>query len=104
MKFLPPPAVSVAAEDGLRLVSEGYGGKGLTKEAIARARRLAAGVLVELEGDYSIRRMRNWFRRHAVDKRPRWRERRTPGWVAWQIWGGDAARAWVEAVSRRYLR
>ena len=22
----------------------------------------------------------------------------TPGWVAWQIWGGDAAKRWVDRI------
>lgn len=48
--------------------------------------------------------MRAWFRRHAVDRRPRWKERKTPGWVAWQLWGGYEGRRWVEALVRAHER
>lgn len=97
-RFTPPPAVRANAQEGLRLVGEGYAGRGLTDGAKSRARSLARGVPIDLE---RARMMRAWFARHAVDARPGWRERRTPGWVAWQIWGGTAARHWVEAIVRR---
>lgn len=109
-KFPVPKAVSVAAKDGLRLVDEGYGGKGLTDEALDRARKLARGVPISLyqsrldgsTNKSSAQFMHAWFARHKVDKRPGWRERKTPGWVAWQIWGGDPAKKWVDNIWKKH--
>lgn len=105
-KYPVPKGVQVAAKDGLRLVAEGYGGKGLTDEALDRARKLARGVPIshfQTRPDGSTNKssaqfMHAWFARHKVDKRPGWQERATPGWVAWQIWGGDAAKRWVDRI------
>ena len=105
-KYPVPKGVQVAAKDGLRLVAEGYGGKGLTEEALDRARKLARGVPIshfQTRSDGSTNKssaqfMHAWFARHKVDKRPGWKERATPGWVAWQIWGGDAAKKWVDRI------
>ena len=109
-KFPVPKAVQVAAKDGLRLVQEGYGGKGLTEEAINRARKLSRGVPISLRqtrsdgstNKSSAQFMHAWVARHKVDKRPGWREDKTPGWVAWQIWGGDPAKKWVDQIWKKY--
>ncbi len=101
MKFKPPTSVRKAASNGLQLVAEGYGGRGLTSGAILRARSLARGASIDLK---KARMMRAWFARHASDYRPGWKERKTPGWVAWQIWGGYAAWRWVEGIVRRATR
>lgn len=95
--FVPPPAVRRNAADGLRLFAEGHGGRGLTQGALDRAVDLAHGRSLDLS---LVRMMRAWFARHAVDARPGWQARRTPGWVAWQLWGGDAGRRWVEGIMR----
>lgn len=108
-RYPVPQAVRVAAKDGLRLVDEGYGGKGLTDEALDRARKLARGTpiwLYQTRSDgstnkSSVQFMHAWFARHKVDKRPGWKERATPGWVAWQIWGGDPAKKWVDAIWKK---
>ena len=88
-----PRAVRAVAREGLELHAAGFGGRGLTKGAIVRARRLARGLPITTE---TARMMRGWFRRHVYDARPGWRARKTPGWVAWQLWGGTAAWRWVE--------
>lgn len=93
----PPAGVRRAAAEGLELHRTGYGGRGLTPGAIHRARLLAKGAPIS---EQTAVMMRAWFARHAVDRRPRWAERKTPGFVAWQLWGGDAARAWVQAILR----
>lgn len=90
-----PAGVQKAAREGLELYAEGYGGKGLTEGAVARARSLARGTAISFD---RARMMRAWFRRHAVDRRPDWARDKTPGWVAWQLWGGDAAQRWVERI------
>lgn len=110
LRFPAPRAVQLAAREGLALVHEGYGGRGLTREAIARAKNLARGGSITLTSrsmrgktvKASAQFMAAWFSRHKVDKRPGWRARKTPGWVAWQIWGGDAGRHWVTQLLRRY--
>lgn len=98
--------------EGLRLVDEGYGGKGLTREAIERARNLARGGTISLlqrgAGGRVVKSsaqfMNAWFSRHKVDRRPGWKAQRTPGYVAWQIWGGDAARRWVRDIMRTFAK
>ena len=104
MKFRVPSAVKKAALEGLRLVEQGHAGDGLTLSAIQRARMLAQGKSLELTGDYSVKRMRDWFARHAVDYRPGWEDPPTPGYVAWMIWGGDPAKQFVDRMVERYLR
>ena len=112
LKFTPPAAVRAAAKDGLRLWKEGYGGGGLTDEAINRARKLARGAPISLwqtrpdgsTNKSSAQFMHAWFARHKVDRRPDWEERATPGWVAWQIWGGDPAKKWVDAIMKKHGR
>lgn len=91
--MIPPRAVRTAAREGLALHAQGFGGKGLTQGALARARHLAHGSAIDLS---TARMMRGWFRRHVYDARPGWKARKTPGWVAWQIWGGTAGWRWVE--------
>lgn len=90
-----PAGVAAAAADGLRLVAAGYAGRGLTTGAVMRARVLARGGPVSRE---TVRKMRNWFRRHHVDRRPNWAGIKTPGWVAWQLWGGSAGWRWTERL------
>lgn len=98
--LVPPARVRAAFREGVALVAAGYGGRGLRPQTIAEARAIGwgRGPIPEEK----VRRMVGWFRRHQVDRRPRWRERRTPGWVAWQLWGGSAGWAWAErAVAGR---
>ena len=98
--YLPiPKGVAAAARDGLFLVVEGHAGRGLTRDAVSRAQVLAGR---QGNGEISrttLRMMRNWFRRHHVDRRPSWKARKTPGWVAWQIWGGNAGWRWAERAA-----
>lgn len=98
--YLPiPMGVIDAARDGLRLVAAGHAGRGLTPAAIARARTLAGLQGSGMVSRTTLRMMRNWFRRHHVDRRPSWKTRKTPGWVAWQIWGGNAGWRWAERAA-----
>ena len=42
--------------------------------------------------------------RHAVDKRGRdWSNKAKPsaGYIAWQLWGGDAGRDWINDLRAR---
>lgn len=102
MNLLPPASVRAAFRDGVRLVREGHGGKGLRARTLAEAR--AIGHEHGPVAPEKIRRMVAWFRRHRVDRRPGWEARRTPGWVAWQLWGGDAGWAWAERARAMLVR
>lgn len=103
MKFDIPYAVRAAAALGLRLVEEGHGGKGLTPGAIQRARKLARGTRLDLQGAYSAERMRDWFARHASDWKPGWEHPPTPGYVAWLLWGGDEGKKYVDTIVAMHL-
>lgn len=76
-------------------------GRGGTAVGVARARDIANRR--NLSAD-TVNRMRQFFARHAVDKRAagfRYGERGFPsaGRIAWDLWGGDAGRKW--AMSKR---
>ena len=96
----PPKDVQAACKNGLELQPE-HGGHGLVKETLTWAHKLATGRPVTAQ---KARKMRAWFARHKVDRRPHWDNPPTPGFVAWQLWGGDAGRHWaqrlVEAIDR----
>jgi len=96
--FEVPEAVSVAARDGLRLRRR-YG-RGGTEVGEARAKQLSSGKpLVTLR---DIVYIRSYFQRHAVDKL--WmKDPPSNGWIAWQLWGGDAGRAWAESIYDREM-
>jgi hypothetical protein len=91
----PPPAARKAFARGLKLYEEGRGGDGLQPATIRWARKVVAGEALTEE---KLRKMNAWFARHAVDKRPGWDKagEETPGFVAWLLWGGDAARDWAK--------
>jgi HK97 family phage prohead protease len=92
----PTAGMAAAAKRGLALHEAGRSGDGLKPETVARAGKIAARE--ELTPDH-VREMRAWFRRHKVDKRPDWAKKgaETPGYTAWQLWGGDAAWRFSEA-------
>ena len=97
--FTPPKGVQEAAQQGLDYRRE-YG-RGGTEVGIARARDLSNGRSVSLE---TINRMVSFFARHEENRVPP-SERTLPdggptnGWIAWQLWGGDAGRAWANRIS-----
>lgn len=89
----PPEAVAHAAESGLALRKEH--GRGGTDVGVRRANQLMDR---EALSDRDIKSMYSYFARHAVDKRARrWGDETNPstGYIAWQLWGGDAARDWI---------
>lgn len=91
--FVPPDAVAPSAAEGLRL--RALWGRGGTAVGVARAEGLAAHQ--PLPGR-EMRVIAAWFARFAyLRARPGW-EALPPsaGFIAWQLWGGDAGRAWVE--------
>lgn len=99
----PPAGARKAFAKGLKLYEAGRGGEGLRPETIRWARRVVSG---EALTEAKLRKMNAWFARHAVDRKAGWDKagEETPGYVAWLLWGGDAARAWskrkVEELDR----
>ena len=74
--------------------------RGGTLVGVARARDIAAGK--NLPAD-TVLRMRSYFARHEVDKeavgfRPGEDGFPSAGRIAWALWGGDPAKAWVESI------
>ena len=91
----PPATVAAAARRGLELRAE-YG-RGGTAVGVARARDLSNRRELSLE---TIKRMVNYFTRHAVDleapaARPGHPDYPSPGRIAWDLWGGAPGRAWA---------
>ena len=95
-KYSPPKGAQTAAKRALAWIADGKAGSGFTSTGRARAAQLARG------GDVSeavAKRMKSYFARHAVDKKAKgFRSGEegypSPGRVAWDAWGGDAAASW----------
>jgi len=100
--FVPPKAVADAASLGLELRREF--GRGGTEIGVARARDLSNRRALSAD---TIKRMRSYFARHAVDAEAKgsesrgfWEDSENPsaGWIAWLLWGGDPGRDWAEEL------
>jgi len=89
--FSVPKAVKDNLKRGLELNEEGHSGDGLKPETVAWARRMVNGENISPE---KARAMRAWLARHEVDRKPDWATEKTPGYVAWMLWGGDDAVGW----------
>lgn len=90
----PTAGMAAAARRGLKLHADGKSGDGLKPETVARANRLAKRE--QMNEDW-VREMNAWFARHeSASKSPGWDTpgAEKPGFVAWQLWGGNAARGW----------
>lgn len=99
-KYQPPEGVQNAAKRALRWISEGKAGKGFTSVGRRRAQQLASGKAVTRD---TVARMRSYFGRHTVDKKAEGfnageKGFPSPGRVAWDAWGGDAGKAWVNRL------
>ena len=93
----PTAGMAAAARRGLRLHEEGKSGDGLKPETVARANKLAARE--NMNEDW-VREMNAWFARHeSASKSPGWDTPgdEKPGFVAWLLWGGNAAQRWSAA-------
>lgn len=101
--YTPTSGMRAAAQRGLDLISKGKAGGGFEPATATRARKIAAGR--PLSRDH-VMRMHSFFSRHAVDRKPDWGAsgKETPGYVAWQAWGGDAGASWAAAQAARIKR
>jgi hypothetical protein len=99
--FKPPAEVRDAAQAALVLrASLPPSRRAMTAVGLARARDLANGRSVSME---TLLRMRDYFRRHAVDKEGEGWGVDSKGWQAWLGWGGDAGQAWADKIVAEYL-
>lgn len=99
-EYNPPAGVQSAAKRALKWISEGKAGGGFTSVGRRRASQLASGKAVSRD---TVARMKSYFARHAVDKQATGfnageKGFPTPGRVAWDAWGGDAGRTWVNKI------
>jgi HK97 family phage prohead protease len=103
-----PQYIRDAAERGLELNREGYGGDGLTEGTLREARAMARGEM----SDDKVVRANAWGARHAVDlDAPKNTDPEHPEWpgagaVAHYLWGIDPldpgpARRWLEREVER---
>lgn len=109
--YKPPSSVQAAAIRGLALRREqskskkaGLDVKQASQQGIGsgvqRASDLKSGAALS---ESTVRRMKAYFDRHAGDYKldPGKSPREDKGYVAGLLWGGDAGRAWANAVVRR---
>lgn len=100
-KYTPPAGAKSAAQRALKWIAEGKAGSGFTATGRARAAQLARGGQVSRE---VAAKMKAYFARHQVDKKATgFRAGEdgypSPGRVAWDAWGGDAAASWSEKLN-----
>jgi hypothetical protein len=101
ISFVPPRGVRTACARGIALHEQGHGGDGLQPETVAWARRIARGEAVSPE---KATKMNAWFARHATspgEAEARRTDKRSPAWVAWLLWGGNAGRRWARRLVRQ---
>lgn len=99
--YNPPVGVQNAAKRALKWIADGKAGPGFTDTGRKRASQLASGDPVSRD---TVARMKSYFARHAVDKKATGfnsgeKGFPTPGRVAWDAWGGDAGKTWVDRIS-----
>jgi hypothetical protein len=72
--------------------------RGMTAVGLARARDLQNKKALSED---TVRRMKAYFDRHAVDKQGETWDEQGKGWQAWMGWGGDAGQTWATAIVER---
>ena len=100
-EYKVPAGAKAAAKRALKWISEGKAGKGFTSVGRGRARQLATNAMVSRE---TVVKMRAYFARHIVDRKAEGfyasqEGYPSPGRVAWDAWGGDAGRSWVNGLN-----
>lgn len=99
--YKPPAGVQSAAKRALKWIAEGKAGSGFTSVGRKRASQLASGAAVSRD---TVARMKSYFARHTVDKQATGFNAGEKGYpsagrVAWDAWGGDAGKAWVNRIN-----
>lgn len=100
-KYKVPQGVQSAAKRALKWISEGKAGSGFTDVGRRRASQLAGGGSVSRD---TVARMKSYFARHNNDRKAEGfnageKGYPSPGRVAWDAWGGDAGRTWVNGIN-----
>jgi hypothetical protein len=95
-----PAGVQSAAKRAQKWIADGMAGDGFTDTGRRRASQLASGGSVSRD---VVVKMRAYFARHAVDKQADGfsageKGYPSPGRVAWDAWGGDAGKTWVNGL------
>lgn len=85
-----PDRVKRNAQRGLELRKKF--GRGGTDVGMNTARTLAAGGSIGIE---KVRHINKYFPRHAGDNLS---DKTSNGWIAWLLWGGDAAWSWTRGI------
>jgi hypothetical protein len=96
-----PAGASSAAKRALKWIADGKAGDGFTSTGRRRASQLASGGTVNRD---TVARMKSYFARHTVDRQANGffageKNYPSPGRVAWDAWGGDAGRTWVNGIN-----
>lgn len=92
----PTDSMIASAERGLKWRDEFN--RGGTAIGVARARDISNGRSLSPE---TVRRMKSYFARHAVDKQAQGFDSGEDGFpsagrIAWELWGGDSGASWSE--------
>lgn len=93
ISFKIPGDVKSAAEDGLKLRAKFK--RGGTSVGLATARYLVKNSVATPE---KVRHIAKYFPRHAGDNLD---DKESNGWIAWQLWGGNAGRRWATSLVKR---
>lgn len=93
LNFKIPSGVKSNAQKGLEL-REKFG-RGGTSVGLATARYLVKNDTATPE---KVRHIAKYFPRHAGDSLD---DKESNGWIAWQLWGGDAGRKWSTSLVKK---
>lgn len=109
INFVPPEAVANAAARGLKLRQKtGRGGlttKQASKEGIGSGVARATSLKNRQKlSPSTISRMVSFFARHSAYKKDHTTSPPSNSKVSWELWGGDAGRAWAEKVKAQMDR
>jgi hypothetical protein len=97
--YIPTQAMARNAKRALEVrESKPPSQRGMTAVGLARARDISNRRELPLE---TVKRMKSYFDRHAVDKEGETWGEQGKGWQAWNGWGGDEGRTWAEAIVKR---
>jgi len=93
LNFKIPSSVKNNAKQGLELREKL--GRGGTSVGLASARYLVKNDIATPE---KVRHIAKYFPRHAGDNLD---DKESNGWIAWQLWGGDAGRKWSASLVKK---